>query len=291
MEIDKIKSSCSKYITFCNCLTSTTKKIHNNGSRYVSQGCCQFKSNTFVTCYDSGHVSNKLFNKQDTINNSILEIINSVGKEKTLILDHNYHVGGISYSKKNNKIYIVRNPKNNQKDASINYYDINTIINLPDNTYLNNYGTINLPECNYVSYLTIDNDYLFVGDFHNNKIVKYKLLKNGTSTKYEKTYNIKIKKIQGMCIFKYKNKEYYAFSSSYGRATSSKLIIAILENDNFNIIKEIKLPCMSEQVSLDSNGNLMIIFENDSMKYQSRMIKPTKNINHICHLSIEKIMN
>ena len=68
-------------------------------------------------------------------------------------------------------------------------------------------------------------------------------------------------------IFLFLKQEYYFFSSSYGRTNSSVLYIATLDGGEFKTHNSVYMPCMSEQISIDDNGNLLIVFESDSSKY------------------------
>ena len=288
----KIKEKCINYKEFSNSLIKTTKK-YNYNTKYITQGCCQIDNTTLLTYYESRNIFR--FNKKKrNNNNSILEVLDEYGHNKNLIFDNFSHVGGIAYSKLFNKIYVTRYRARKNSQATISCYDIKTITSAKDNTILDNYQIIKLPESDHVSYLTIDNNLLYIGDFRKNVLVVYKLIDNGLSVEYYKTYKLNFNKVQGMCSFIYKNNKYYAFSCSYGRTKDSILRITKLINNNFVLLYSYKLPCMSEQISIDSDGNLMIVFESDSIKYSQGLDnilrkKSSTIIDSVCHIDINKL--
>ena len=71
-------------------------KPHKN-SRYATQGVTQVNDAVFITYYDT-----------DKLKNSIVDIVRN-DKHITLELDNKSHVGGVSYSKEYNKVFISNN--------------------------------------------------------------------------------------------------------------------------------------------------------------------------------------
>ena len=89
-----------------------------------------------------------------------------------------------------------------------------------------------------------------------------------------------------MCIYKYKEKNYYLFSSSFGRRNNSKIYIAKLDkNNNLKLYKQIKLPCLAEQINTDEN-NISILFESCAKKFSNAKII----MDDICYLDFEKLI-
>lgn len=271
-----------------------TSKPHKN-TCYASQGCTEIDDITLITSYDTcfDHKHRIRPSRHDS-NNSILDIIDKNGRVKTLYFDNTSHVGGIAYSPKHKRIYVSRANANSKTPyARVNTYSIETVAELKNNDTILDYTEIALKNNKKVSYLTIDDNDLLVGEFEEkqeSKLVRYLLNSYGTEVKLKEEYIVPYFKVQGVTTFIKDNKKYYAFSCSYGRRKNSTLIIAKLKDKTLETIKEIKLPCMSEQVSTDTNGNLMILFESDSIKYGQGLLPSKTSISNVCHLDINKIL-
>ncbi len=272
-------------------------KRHTQTS-YSSQGVCQIGDVTLIASYDTGYdKKNNLPNhpNRDEKNNSIIDITDKDGRQKTLYLDNKAHVGGISYSNKYGKVYITKYHKDGDKLATINVYQAEDLANLDDNSKLNNeyYKEIKLPNNDKVSYLTIDGNNLLVGEFKeegSSKLVEYELTNNGTDVTFKKEYKIPYEHIQGVCTKEIDGEKYYFFSSSWGRRNDSSIIITKLNNGNFEKVGQFKMPCLLEQISIDNNGNMMAVFESDCIEYGYSLFGSTSIVESVCHIDIDTIV-
>lgn len=147
------------------------------------------------------------------------------------------------------------------------------------------------------SYLTTYGKNLFVGQFDENSktaLTKYSLEQDGSIGEIETVYEIPYKNVQGVCITEYEGEEYFIFSSSHGRKNDSHLIISqVNESNKLETSAVLKMPCLSEQVSVDQEGNLMIVFESDCIKYGDGADgegKATKQVGNVCYLDKDKLL-
>ena len=72
-----------------------------------------------------------------------------------------------------------------------------------------------------------------------------------------------------------------------------RIYIAEENNGVFEPIGFLEMPSMSEQISLDESGNLMVVFESDCCKYgdgEDGNGKASIQIGNVCYLSVDKIM-
>ena len=247
-------------------------KPHKN-SRYATQGVTQVNDSIFVTYYDT-----------DRLKNSIVDIIKKDG-HITLELDNKSHVGGISYHKEFNKVFISNN-------SYVNCYDLSDIkkLNHGDTLVMGNKIKVH-DEVGIASYLTVFGNNLYVGRFNKDektKLAIYDITEEGIV--FRKLLDVPFKKLQGMCVYSFNGNLYYLFSKSYGRRSSSTLIVTRLIDNKFTKVKEFLIPCMAEQISV-SDKSLMIVFESDCSKYNSSILNSSKTkINNIIYLDIEKLL-
>lgn len=293
---DKFKN----YSNFKFCLVNKyTNKLHRDSS-YATQGCCDVNGTVLVTSYDTGFqvISNKKGKKHCVERtekyNSVLDIVDSFGRFKILTFDNTAHVGGIAYDNKSGKLYV-------SNEDAINCYDIDYVSTLTSGECLTEYKKTNLTKnkdgIKSASYLTAYNGNLYAGEFDDQSyknVTKYNIDSKG-NLEVDKIYEVPYKKVQGMCIYEYKGEEYYFFSSSYGRGNDSNLYVAKLENDKLEKIGSITMPCMSEGISIDNEGNLMVTFESDCMKYGdgadgNGTTKGGMQVGNVCYLDPEKII-
>ena len=253
-------------------LDKRISKPHKN-TRYATQGVTQVNDEIFVTYYDT-----------DKLKNSIVDIIRK-DDHITFELDNKSHVGGISYSKDYNSIFVSNN-------SYVNTYDLNDLRDKKhgDTLILSNKIKVH-EEVGIASYLTVFGKNLYVGRFNKDKATKlaiYDLTDEGV--KFNKLLDVPFKKIQGMCIYKFEGSLYYIFSSSYGRRSNSYIIVSRLIDGKFKKIKEFAVPSMLEQISV-SDKSLMMVFESDCSKYNENIFNSAKEkINNIIYLDIEKLL-
>ena len=284
------RNSSKEYEAFFKYLINSTKTIPNTRTKYIPQGICVIEDNILITSYDE--------EKKD---NSIIYLINDNGYQKKIILDGKYHLGGISYDKNNNEIYVT-GYGSNKGESYVNIYDYNDILSYDDNERNllklekkikvdKNFELLSSASRNKISspaYLYVNENHLYVGNYHTNKSIIKKYLIEGNNIN-ENNYEI-IKNpfyyTQGMCIYNYNDIDYYIFSSSKGRRSNSVLYIATLDNNSLTRVGELTLPCMSEQLCIIDN-KLAIIFESCARKYY----RNARNvIDSICYLDIDRII-
>ncbi len=279
------KEILKRYPVFSNSLNKFTN-IPINKTSFIPQGSCKIDNKTLIVAYDEKKKKNSIILILDKNNNLI----------NTVSLEGKYHSGAIAYDKKTNSIFIPGASGKEQGNTSyVNRYNAKDLltkekinatlkIKVDDNNYLK--SSINKKSS--VAYLTVHSNYLYIGNFSKKKsiIKKYAIKNNGYLIEKESIIN-PYPHTQGMCIYKYKEKNYYIFSSSYGRRNNSTIYISQIDkNNNFKTINQIKLPCLAEQINT-SNNDLFILFESCAKKYSKCKII----INDICYLNFEKLLN
>jgi WD40 repeat protein len=254
-------------------------------SRYASQGVCQIGNTTFITSYDTAFTKTAIPWETDDKRRSILDIIDDKGRHKRLRFDNEAHVGGISYNSHYEKIYV------SGPDGTVNIYDMDDVASLENGDTLDKH--INIKVDHAASYLTVDNDSLLVGEFTEDgpgTLTFYDITDKGNNLKYSKQIEVPFEKAQGVCTIEKNGEKFYVFSCSYGRQSDSKLIVARLNGDEFEKVRSITLPCMSEQVSVDKDGNLMVVFESDCKKYGYQAYRSTTLIGNVVHLDSDELI-
>ena len=299
----------NSYKTFRDCLVTdkfTSKPLRDTS--YATQGCCEINGVVCITSYDTGY--SDIFDTfgKNKKKPSVLSLADSEGRQKNLFFDNYAHVGGIAYHEGSNRAFvpgvsIVTDENGNPVEKKcINIYDTDTFASAKNNEVITPEKCVTLDEniggVTTASYLTVYGDNLFAGVFEKGgygTINKYEIDPNG-NLMCVSSITPPVKNVQGMCVYKYNNTEYYVFSSSYGRDNDSTLYIGTLNSDGtFTETTRIKMPCMSEQVSVDGDGNLMIVFESDCIKYGDGadslgFAKANKQVGNVCYLDVEKIM-
>lgn len=162
----------------------------------------------------------------------------------------------------------------------------------PDGSTLTNYTSVTLE--NHPSYLTVDGNTLYAGLFTENgpgKLSIYDLAEDGKNIQFERQITVSFEKVQGMCVLHKNNVDYFVFSCSYGRQNDSRLVVATLHGNEFIQVKSILMPCMAEQVSVDSHGDIMLVFESDSIKYGYQAVSATTLIGNVIHLDSSVVLD
>ena len=236
----------------------------------VPQGITIVDDYFLVSTYDPNYLNKSHLSLYDKNFNFI----------KSIELCNRAHVGSISYDRKRELLwvsgcygcvdaYTMSSIMNSDGAVKPIYKDVYVGKNLP--SYIN-------PFINSVSYLTIDGDYLYVGN--------YSLFDDATLKKYEisiddeKTLHLNHKssyklpsKVQGISIYHDKYDDYLFLSRSCGRKYSSILQVYEFSDE----IKDyraahsvaIEAPRMLEQVTID-NDRLYILNESQAKKYFTR---------------------
>jgi len=287
------KKISNKYKKFSNSLMENFIPIPYLYTKYIPQSFCKYKDYTIVGCFDSRRRKKGLFSTWDR-RNSLIHVINNEGKViNTLVIDGKYHLGGIDIDYNSGSLYVTAS------NGYVNRYLIRDIINI-NNKYLYkkeiymvdsdrkliSYVTKN----SSIAFLNIYNGKLYLGNFNkngNSNIKIYKLDKDGKIVLgSEKVIRNPYNYTQGMCIYRYKNTNYYIFSTSYGMFNNSILYISRLIDNEFVTVKRVSLPPMSEQVN-NINNNIGILFESGSIRYFGCLYK----IRHICEVDIKILLD
>ena len=254
----------------------------DNLNEYVLQGLCIVDNYILLSAYDNSHV-----------NNSIIYVLYNYKIVNICKLYNNAHVGGIAYDTIHEMIWIT------DKKGTISSYNKNDILHndsaQPILTKVDvSSGLINVYGNLGCAYVCINNDKLYVGNYSkDNPILKeYLILDDGSiDLKNEKIYSF-CKYVQGISFINVNNNTYLFGSSSWGRIVNS--IINIFSfNDNISNFDEknkiiLELPPMSEQIALNKNNELLVVFESNAAKFKRTAGTKTDDL---VLLNISKIMD
>ena len=241
---------------------------------YVPQGVCPIGDSVLVTMYDS----NK--EKQPKV---VIMTPDGSFKEITLDMPSKTHVGGITYDKEHNIVWITNS------NGSVSSFKYDELINSDYATPLCTYegvGVENQDGDLVASYMTYHNGSIFIGSFNedeNGRVVEYRVNEDGTLGEAINEFEVP-PQAQGIAFYTKDGKTYMAVSCSYGRDNNSSLTIYEYKDGNTTVVREYKeLPPMLEQVSFNEDGSLVVVFENNADKYR----KTGKvQIPSICELSV-----
>lgn len=253
----------------------------------IPQGITIMHDYILITAYDS---------KEEY--NSKCYVLNKDGEIKNIVtLDTLSHVGSIEYDEVNDIILI---PGSN---GSLNVYDSEYFLSSKEVTTKLKFENLSSGLTNYqdssknqIAYLSVNDGYLYIGSFSvlNKGFVKqFQILKNDNgeiSLNFIKDFKVPTK-VQGITFYKKGNEKYMILSRSYGRHSSSSLLMyrydeKVLDYTLNSVIKNsIKLPPMLEQVSM--KNSLYTIFESNASKYDNC----SEKIGSICLLDIDKVLN
>ena len=284
----------SEYDTFKENLVEKWVSKPHRDSEFASQGLCHVGEYTLMTSYDTSDTGNwftsgakALIGMDDwdtKTSNSRLDIVDEQGRTKTLYFNHDGHVGGIGFDNDSNNIYVSYGSK-------VQVFSTDTIEAAKNGETIKPDNTISVPkEVGTASYLTAHDGVLYIGKFDEEKDTKLAIcqLNEKGEVADTKIVDVPYEKVQGFEVVHHNGQDYYLFSTSYGRGNDSKLIIATLNEDNeFERIGSVKMPAMAEQISLDKDGNLGIIFESDSINYAGSK----QSIGNVLYIDIESIID
>lgn len=237
--------------------------------KMVPQGLTCTDDYFLISAYD--------YNKKD---DSCIYVIDKEGVLVNICsLNNKAHVGGIAYNSENDLLWVTG------LEGNVNAYRASSIINresaFPIYSELNvgnGLANYKYPFLNAVSFLTIKNGHLFVGNFSlsNRGFVKEYDISIDDKTRvlslnYIRKFAIP-NKVQGLSFYEKDNKEYIIFSRSYGKKSSSILQIYIYDEsvDDYND-KDLKsvsleLPSMLEQTTI-SEDSLYSVYESCAEPY------------------------
>ena len=283
--IDKLEN----FSDFTDCMNGDYIKIPIGNTNFIPQGSCQVGDYTLLVGYTKGE-------------NSTLYVMDKNGNViKNITLDGSYHCGGISYDSGTGSVYISgKGGADGGVSSYINQYNLNDILNndgselVPTNKIQvdnNNSFKSSTNDKSSVAYLTVNDGYLYAGNFDNDGkgiIKKFKINSDGSLGEAVIIDN-PFEKTQGMCIYNYNGTDYYMFTSSHGKGNPSNIYIATMD-ENGNLVKcgQMALPCMAEQISNCGDNGISILFESCAKKYRG---EANEVIDDICYLDPEKILS
>lgn len=276
------------------------KTIITNTGTYtnmIPQGLCVTDTYIFITAYEIEHQKSALY-ILDKKNGSYITMVGFSGKK--------IHAGGVAFNKTTQDLWVC-GPLwvyNGKFVPTLIQIKQNTILSKPEGTLMttNDYNLYYLPTIKETSYISIADNRLHIGQFHDSQAEPYShnepifyttsLQQNGTPLLDNNTYNkpcIRLlyqtrtpNDVQGMTFFQLNTQKYIVFSHSYGRTSEgtntdrgSKISIYKFSSyyDDFStdtyLYKKIAMPVMIEQICFESIGNtsLYTIFESASNFY------------------------
>ena len=242
-------------------------------SSFASQGLVEAGDYTFISSYDT--------NKEEK---SRIDVVDGAGNYKTVNLDTSSHVGGLGYHDESGKLYVC-----DGKDVSV--YDMSDVAEAEHQGAISKTDQFSIEDTTgTASYMTVNGDSLYVGKFvdrnnSNMPLSKYNLDANGNPI-YEGTYEVPYGKIQGLTVHNVGDQEYFIFAQSFGRKNESNIIVSTLENGEFKTVKTIGAPPMLEQISVNENGQLGMVFESDSTHYKGA----SEVVDEVLYVDLEKII-
>lgn len=250
----------------------------------IPQGICWVSNYVFITCYTT------------SLNNSRVLMFDLEGNLiRVIILSNRSHVGGISYDRLHDLIFIC------DSFGSVSSYPYKEFINgnVENKT---NYkvadsslgGGVLLEDGKLVcSYLSCFEGKLYVGSFNKrcNGLVKvFDIKKENTdiSLKYVSEFVVP-RKIQGIEFYRTKDAVYMFLSKSYTRVRDSSLLIYKYEIDSCDYSCKtftLTLPPMLEQIVI-RNGKMLLLFESFAKKYRetAKVV-----VDSVVILDVEKIL-
>lgn len=234
----------------------------DNLNEFILQGICIVDNYILLTAYDENHN-----------NNSIVYVLNNYKIVNICELYNNAHVGGIAYDSNHDLIWIT------DKKGTISSYNKSDILKNKSaepifkridvsSGLVNVYGNL---AC---AYICINNDKLYVGNYANKKPIlkEYPIEKDGTINLNEEKNYLFCKYVQGITFLNINNDTYLLISSSRGRIINSIISIYHFNENNFNIYDNkriiLNLPPMIEQITINDNNELLVVFESNAKKYQ-----------------------
>lgn len=200
------------------------------------------------------------------------------------------HVGGISYDDSNDLLWITG------YDGNVEAYKMDSVLKCDDIKPI--YSSLNVSKGLYnyknpflksASFLTYNNNHLFVGNFSlsNYGIVKeYEIVIDDKTKyltlKYVRKFSIP-NKVQGINFYMKDDKQYIIFSRSYGENKDSILQIFKYDDDivdyrNPNLVSvSLVMPPMIEQSTI-IDDSLYSVYESSSLPYKNACRDVTDNL-------------
>lgn len=278
---DSVLNLLDKYPDFKKVLKAANMEIPLM-NKFIPQGITLMEDDILITGYYANGKKSKCY-----VLNKDGEIINTVE------LDTNSHVGGIAYDDKNKLIWL---PDNN---GVLNAYNSEDFITKDKVKAMYKFDNVSDELVDFenknkklIAFLTIDEDYIYIGNFFKEKrsiVKKYKIIPNNNliSLEYINSFEVPAK-TQSIAFFNKEEIKYIIFSNSYRRRSSSYIRVDAYREDLdvYDGSKiEIELPPMLEQVAVNGN-NLYLLFESSASKYPNAIDK----LDRICLLDLKKLI-
>lgn len=282
-EDDKTFNILNRYPDLMDLINGTNIKIPVE-NKFIPQGIALVNNYYFIV----GYYDNK--------RNSSCYILDEIGNVVNVVeLDTSSHVGAISYDERRGIIWI---PGNN---GVLNAYNVSDFFyedkiesiyqfdNVSDG--LKDFQDITR---NLIAYLTIDGDYLYIGNFFINYeclVKKYKIINYGECVElvYISSFNVP-KRTQSILFVEHEKNKYMILSRSYGRSKYSYLDIYLYDDTiksyNGLEIKRIKCPPMLEQININES-KVYLLFESNAYKYWN---SPEK-IENVLSLNVDELLS
>lgn len=278
---DEVKTILYKYPSLEKSIKNAFVKVPSSEG-FIPQGIEIVNTYIFITGYFE---ENK---------NSLCYVIDESGEIiNKAEFDINSHVGSISYDKNTNLIFI---PGEEDSVLAYNVFDFFTKSKVnyafKFESLANEFIHYKNKDKKEVAYLTVDDNYLYIGSFSKNSpclIKKYLITSDVSKIKltYINSFSVN-EKIQGIDFINKDDKKYMLLSSSFGRIFSSTLYVYLYDEGitSYNAyLKKYTLPPMLEQISY-YNNSLYLLFESNATKYSNALDK----INYIIEMNIDKLI-
>lgn len=246
----------------------------------VPQGLCYTGEYFLISSYDYSKNSN-----------SCVYTLNSDGSiVNTAYLDNKSHVGGLSYDNENNLVWVA------SLDGCVSAFDFDSILH--NSNVFPKYSDVDVgsglinyrnPFLNSISFLSVYNNHLFVGNFSLNGLgfIKEYDISIDSNTRvltlgYVRKFSIP-DKVQGVTFYNVDGLDYIIFSRSFGKNMPSILQIYkydenILDyNDPSLKYVTIEAPNMIEQTTV-INDSLYSIYESCALPYKNNNIDLMANL-------------
>lgn len=267
----------------------------NSNSEFVSQGLCHSGEYALTTSYykkdEVGRFLDGVMSfgtitayamDNETNFNSRVDIHDKDGNNKTVYFEHSSHVGGIAYHEESGKFYV-------SCGGSVNIYDEETFANAKHGEQISSSDSFKIAEeVGQSSYLAVHNDNFYVGKWKqgeiNANLAKYEIdPETGKVSDNPTIYKVPFSDVQGMEIYEKDGKEYFIFSSTDNFA-KAELHVAVLNGDKFESVGSLEVPAMLEQISINKDGKLGMVFESDAEPYDIS----SNRIGEIMYMDIDK---
>lgn len=252
----------------------------------VPQGICSVSSYVLITCYTTSSDFSRVL-VYDLEGNLL----------NTVVLDNKSHVGGIGYDSFHHLLFIC------DSHGTVSSCPFSEFIqgNLKNKrSYLvadDSLGGSFLNEDGRVvcSYLTCFQNRLYVGSFNkkDNGLVKvFDIVRKreGICLNYIREFTVP-NKIQGLEFYQDGDDLYLFLSRSYTRVKDSEILLYPYLDDacDYTIpVFSFSLPPMLEQIALDQDKNLLLLFEScaEKYRYNAKIV-----IDHVISLNPQKVLS